>query len=229
MGRVQHFIFPLKDIGLIVVDEAHDSAYKQEQQPFYQATRVAAKLAHLAGAKCVLGSATPLVGDYYAFESKELPILRLEETAIKSDYLRQDTVVNMRDRSMFARSGILSTPLVLAMEAALKDSKQTLLFLNRRGTARTVLCQNCGWQDLCPRCDIALTYHSDKRHVTCHTCGFNKDVTLACPSCKGVDIIFQTPGTKSIETEVKKLFPEATVRRFDKDTEARRKPQKLIC
>lgn len=220
IGPRSALFLPVQSIGLIIVDEAHDSAYKQEQQPFYHATRVAAKLATLAGAKCILGSATPLVADYYAFASKKLPILELKQTAISHDFTRIDHVIDMRDRGVFQRSQLLSTPLVQAVEEALKNSKQTLLFLNRRGSARTILCQDCGWQDLCPRCDISLTYHSDTIQAVCHTCGYHKNVSMACPSCKGVDILFNTPGTKSIEAEIKRLFPDARVGRYDKDSTA---------
>lgn len=220
IGPRSALFLPLKDIGLIIVDEAHDGAYKQEQQPFYHATRVAAKLASLSQAKCVLGSATPLVADYYAFASKQLPILELTETAIRSDYKRTDHIIDLKDRSLFQRSQLISTPLLSAIGEALKSGKQALLFLNRRGSARTVLCQNCGWQDLCPRCDISLTYHSDTLKVICHTCGYNKSVSVTCPVCNGVDILFQTPGTKSIEAEISRLFPEARVGRYDKDSSA---------
>ncbi len=218
IGPRSALFLPVNDLGLIVVDEAHDSAYKQEQQPFYHATRVAAKLAALAGAKCVLGSATPLLHDYYAFETKKLPIINMDQVAIKSDYSRQDYVVDLRDRSLFGRSQLLSTPLLQAMEKAISHKQQVLLFLNRRGSARTVLCQHCGWQELCPRCDIAMTYHADKNNVLCHACAYQKTVPTQCPECSSADIIFQTPGTKSIESEVKKLFPDATVGRYDKDS-----------
>lgn len=220
IGPRSALFVPVKKLSLIVVDEAHDSAYKQEQQPFYHATRVAAKLAALSGAKCVLGSATPLVADYYAFKEKKLPIIEMKELAIQSDFKRSDTVVDLRDRTLFQRSQLLSTPLLHAIEQAVKQKQQSLLFLNRRGSARTILCQHCGWQELCPRCDLALTYHADKNSVLCHVCAFNKQVPLSCPDCAKPDILFQTPGTKSIEAEVTRLFPDARVGRFDKDSTA---------
>lgn len=220
IGPRSALFLPVNKLGLIVVDESHDSAYKQEQQPFYHATRVAAKLATLTGAKCVMGSATPLLHDYHAFESKQLPIINMKRVAIKSDYSRQDNVIDLRDRSLFGRSQLISTQLLQAMERAVNKKQQVLLFLNRRGSARTILCQKCGWQELCPRCDIALTYHADKNNVLCHACAYQKTVPTQCPECKSADILFQTPGTKSIETEVKKLFPDAVVGRYDKDSSA---------
>lgn len=220
VGPRSALFLPLKKLGLIVVDEFHDSAYKQEQQPFYNATRVAAKLAKLCEAKCILGSATPPVGDYYSFVNKKLPIIEMSDTAIHSSFTREDFVIDIKDRQLFTRSALLSTPLVNAMDQALKHGEQSLLFLNRRGSARTILCKDCGWQSLCPRCDISLTYHADKNRVLCHVCAYNQQVPLSCPECHGHDIVFQTPGTKSIESEVGRLFPDAKVGRYDKDSAA---------
>lgn len=218
IGPRSALFLPVTNVGLVVVDEAHDSAYKQEQQPFYHATRVATKLASIWKAKCVLGSATPLVNDYYAFANKHLPILEMTKLAITSNYTREDNIIDLRDRSLFHRSQLISTPLVNAIENALKAKQQVLLYLNRRGSARTVLCQNCGWQELCPNCDIGLTYHADKNKVLCHACSFQKPVPMQCPECSSNDIIFQTPGTKSVESEISRLFPEANVGRYDKDS-----------
>lgn len=220
IGPRSALFLPVKKLGLIVVDEAHDAAYKQEQQPFYHATRVAAKLARLYKAKCILGSATPTLADYYAFERQKLPIITMSNTAIESDYSRKDTIIDLRDRHLFERSKLLSTTLLSAIDNALKNKRQTLLFLNRRGSARTILCQSCGWQALCPRCDISLTYHADTHQVLCHVCSHNETVPMACPECKATDIVFRTPGTKSVEAEVKRLFPDATVGRYDKDSAA---------
>ncbi len=220
VGPRSALFLPLIKLGLIVVDEFHDSAYKQEQQPFYNATRVAAKLAKLCGARCVLGSATPPVGDYYSFTTKKLPIIKMSNPAIHSVFTREDSVIDIKDRQLFTRSALLSTPLVNAIDEALKRGEQSLLFLNRRGSARTILCKDCGWQALCPRCDISLTYHADKNQVLCHVCAYNQQVPLSCPECHGHDIVFQTPGTKSIESEVGRLFPDAKIGRYDKDSSA---------
>ena len=220
IGPRSALFLPVNNVGLIILDEEHDGAYKQEQQPFYNATRIATKLAGLWNAKCILGSATPLVGDYYAFSQRKLPILKMTKPAITSHYIREDKIIDIKDRANYSRSQIISDPLLSAITIALSSKRQTLLFLNRRGSARTILCQNCGWQELCPRCDIALTYHADQNEVLCHACSFHKPVPLQCPECKSTDIIFQTPGTKTIETEVGRLFPDARIGRYDKDTAA---------
>lgn len=208
---------PLKNVGLIVVDEAHDSAYKQEQMPYYQATRVAARLGYLHGARLVLGTATPLVHDYYTFAAKDLPILRMTQTATASSETAVE-IVDLRDRDQFSRSPWLSNALIDQIEAALNKGSQSLVFLNRRGTARLVLCQNCGWQAVCPRCDLPLTYHGDHHHLRCHTCGFTTTPPAICPTCDSSDIKFKSVGTKTIVDEVTRLFPKALIQRFDSDT-----------
>ena len=209
---------PIKDIGLVVLDEAHDGAYKQEQMPYYQASRVAAKLANITGAKLVLGSATPQVHDYYTFNAKNLPIITMDDQANNQDDQVTTRVVDLADRNQFSRSAWLSNQLVEEIEKALNSKSQSLLFLNRRGTARLVLCQNCGWQATCPRCDLPLTYHGDHHHLRCHTCGFTDTAPSACPECSSTDLQFKSIGTKTIVSEASRLFPKANIQRFDGDS-----------
>jgi primosomal protein N' (replication factor Y) len=209
---------PIKSLGVIIIDEAHDSAYKQEQMPYYQASRVAAKLADLHKAKLLLGSATPLIHDYYAFAAKHLPILRMTSSAMTITEEVTASVVDLKDRQNLSRSPWLSNDLIKEIKEALNDRQQSLLFLNRRGTARLVLCQNCGWQATCPRCDLPLTYHGDLHNLRCHTCGFTSTTPSGCPDCGGTDIQFKSVGTKTIVSEVNRLFPKARVQRFDSDT-----------
>lgn len=209
---------PLQNVGLIVIDEAHDAAYKQEQSPHYLALRVAAQLARLYKAQLILGSATPSVADYWQFKSKDLPIIRLIKPAIKSEFKTTKQLVDLRDNSLFTRSNMLSTPLLNSVEAALKNKKQSLLFLNRRGSARVILCRVCGWQAMCPRCDSSLIYHDDTYEMQCHSCGFKAKVPTSCPNCQASEIIFRVPGTKALEAELSRLFPQALIGRFDSDS-----------
>lgn len=212
---------PLKNIGLIVVDESHEPAYKQEQAPHYQAGRAAAKLAQLHGATLVLGSATPLVSDYYLAEQKQKPILKLTEPAIASEHAEtQIQIVDLKDRSLLPRHPYLSQALLEAIEAALLRKEQVLLYLNRRGTARIILCENCGWQAMCPHCDLPLTYHGDQHMLRCHVCNHHEPAPAACPVCKHPDIIFRAVGTKAIADDIGRLFPGARVQRFDTDNTA---------
>ncbi|HSX36650.1 MAG TPA: primosomal protein N' [Patescibacteria group bacterium] len=225
---------PLANIGLIVLDESHEPAYKQEQAPHYQAGRVAAKLAQLHGATLVLGSATPSVSDYYLAEQKGKPILQLTELATQNggrgtgvgerkngtrnpEPGTRIEVVDLKERSLLPRNPYLSQPLLNAIEAALLRKEQVLLYLNRRGTARIILCENCGWQAMCPHCDLPLTYHGDSHLLRCHVCNHHEPAPAACPVCKHPSIIFRAVGTKAVEDDVRRLFPGARVQRFDTD------------
>ncbi len=210
---------PLKNIGLVVMDECHETTYKQEQAPHYLASRVAAKLASLHGAQLILGSATPPIQDYYTFQQKGLPIVRLREQAIPNKAPTAPVIItDLKDRKAFRHSAWISNDLLNALKEALHSKQQSLLFLNRRGTARLILCQNCGWEDHCPRCDLPLTYHGDRHAMECHTCGFTDTVPTACPTCSANDIIFRTIGTKALVAELERLLPEARIQRFDSDT-----------
>lgn len=218
LGPRSALFSPIANLGWIIVDEAHDSAYKQEQMPYYQASRVAAYLAHLHGARLLLGTATPPIGDYFAFSQKKLPILRMRNQAVSSDHgAASIEMVDLRDKANFSRVSWLSDKLIQAMEEALRKNQQTLLFLNRRGSARLILCQDCGWQALCQRCDLPLTFHGDDYHLICHTCGFKRDVPPSCESCRSTNILFRSIGTKSVVAELSKVFPKAVIKRFDSD------------
>jgi len=208
---------PFRDLGLIVVDEAHDNAYKQEQAPYYQALRVAAKLADIHDAKFIMGTATPNVTDYYIAQAKGLPILRLQALAKGVQTRPNVVVVAAREKKYFTRSLHLSDALLQALEKSLQGGEQSLVFLNRRGTARLVMCQACGWQARCPVCDLPLTYHGDVHIMRCHTCGYKTNAMAHCPVCSSTDIIYKSAGTKSIVDELARLFPKARIKRFDTD------------
>ena len=208
---------PLHNIGLIVMDEAHEPAYKQEQAPHYQTNRVASKLRELHGATLVLGSATPSVNDYQLAEQRGKQIIRLSALAVGDQQPATTTVVDLKDRTLFPRSHYISQPLQEAMQRALANGEQSLLYLNRRGTARIVICETCGWQAMCPHCDIPLTYHGDTHELRCHVCNFKMGPPSSCPDCKKPTIVYKSIGTKAVVDEVRKLFPSARVQRFDTD------------
>lgn len=224
---------PLKDVGLIVLDESHEPAYKQEQAPHYQAGRVAAKLAELHDSILILGSATPSVSDYYLAEQKGKPILELTSLAISGDRIpgtgnqkgnalslvpeTRIDVVDLKDRDQLTRHPYFSNRLLEAMEHALLRKEQVLLYLNRRGTARIILCENCGWQALCPHCDLPLTYHGDQHVLRCHVCNYHQPAPAACPVCAHPSVVYKAIGTKAVAEEIARLFPGARVQRFDTD------------
>jgi primosomal protein N' (replication factor Y) (superfamily II helicase) len=209
---------PLHHLGLIVIDEAHETAYKQDQSPYYHASRVASKLAALHHCPIILGSATPLVQDYYLATVRHKPILRMTHTAVHDDTATSNvSVIDLRDRSLFTKKSYLSDKLIKAIGDAIAKGEQTLLFLNRRGTARVVFCEDCGWEALCPHCDIPLVYHGDAHIMRCHTCEYRSPVPTTCPSCSHTSVVFKSVGTKAIVDEVQRLFPEARIQRFDTD------------
>lgn len=209
---------PLHSLGLIVIDEAHEYAYKQESAPYYHAIRVASQLSALHNAQLVLGSATPAIADYFVAQQKNRPIIRMKELATANNKeMVHITTVDMRNRDLLSRDQYVSTPLLQQIESALGRKEQTLLFINRRGTARIVLCDTCGWQAACPHCDLPLTYHHDTHQLRCHTCDYHQPALTSCPVCDNVDITMKSIGTKTIELTIQKLFPTARIARFDTD------------
>ena len=207
---------PLRSIGLIVLDEAHEPAYKQEQAPHYQAARVASYLRELHDAEQILGSASPLITDYFLADQRGKQILTMDALAAGKRQA-QVHIIDLKDRSQFPRSRWLSQPLIKAMSEALSQGQQTLLYLNRRGTARLVICESCGWQAECPTCDLPLTYHGDTHNLRCHVCNITQPAPSICPDCNQPSVIYKSIGTKAIVTEVQKLFPQARLARFDTD------------
>lgn len=209
---------PLKNIGLIVIDEMHDSAYKQEQMPHYQTIRVAATLAKLSNAKLILGSATPSIVEYFLAQAKARPIIELTNLARNPSSKSDVQIIDLKNRDYFSHSHILSDPLIESIKTSLANKEQSLIFLNRRGTSRLILCERCGWEALCPNCNLPLIYHGDLHQLRCHSCGYHeKTIPSICPKCDSDSILYTTVGTKAVVDEVQKMFANAMVKRFDTD------------
>ncbi|MBR2587142.1 primosomal protein N' [Candidatus Saccharibacteria bacterium] len=207
---------PLKNLGLILIDEAHESTYYQENTPKYSALRLASFLATTLKIPCILGSATPLVSDFYLAKSKNAVVSLTEkakETAIKPEI----KVIDSTSRDSFSKNRYFSDALLETIKANLKNGHQTLIYHNRRGSAPVTLCENCGWQALCPNCLLPLTLHSDSFSLLCHTCGHEEKIPPSCPDCHHPSILHKGFGTKLLESELKKLFPEVRIARFDAD------------
>ncbi|HEY0965612.1 MAG TPA: primosomal protein N' [Candidatus Saccharimonadales bacterium] len=218
IGPRSALFIPVSKIGFIIIDECHEPSFKQEQSPRYSALRAASTLAHFSDAKLVLGSATPLVADYFLAQQTNRPIIEMPSPA------RQATppsvsLVDMTKRSEFKKHRFLSDKLITQLEQTLVSGHQSLIFHNRRGTASTTLCENCGWNAGCPRCFVPLTLHNDQHQLQCHICGFSDRVPTSCPECGHADIIHKGIGTKRIEEEIRKLFPKATILRTDGDSD----------
>lgn len=218
IGPRSALFLPLAHVGLIAIDEAHEPSFKQEQSPRYSALRAAGILAGFHHAKLIMGSATPSISEYYVAEHSHRPIITMSSPAreITKPII---SLVDMTKRSNFTKHRFLSDKLLLQLEETFENGHQALIFHNRRGSASTTLCENCGWQAGCPRCFIPLTLHADNHHLRCHICGFHDKVPTSCPTCHHTDIIHKGIGTKLIEAELRKLYPKKTIMRFDGDSE----------
>lgn len=217
IGPRSALFLPLKNIGLVAIDEAHEPSFKQEQSPRYSALRAASILTNSHKAKLVLGSATPSVVDYYLAEHAGRPIIHLPKPAQAAAVKPTIELVDMTKRTQFKKHRFLSNTLITQMQQALDEGHQALLFHNRRGSASTTLCENCGWAALCPRCFVPFTLHADKHQLVCHICGTTERVPTSCPECGNADIVHKGIGTKLVESEVRKLFPQKNIARFDGD------------
>lgn len=208
---------PLKDIGAIIIDEAHEPSLKQDQAPKYSALRVATVLGRMHKSIVIFGSATPSVTDRYLADKSNRPILRLDKTARSDNLASEVKLIDMTLRNNFKNHRFLSDKLIEQITSTLSIDKQILIFHNRRGSTSTSLCEKCGWIAECPKCHLPLSLHADKHHLRCHLCGHVANVPTFCPDCKNASVIHKGIGTKLIESELRKLFPNANIARFDAD------------
>ena len=216
VGARSALFAPLSNLGFIIIDEEHEGTYFQENVPKYSAIRVASFMAKAAGASLVLGSATPTVEDYY-LASKQRAVVTLTEKAKSSAVKPEIKIIDFKDRDSFTKNKYFSNSLLSAIAANLEQGRQTLIFHNRRGSAPLTICESCGEEILCPNCYLPLTLHADEYVLHCHTCGFSERVPMGCPKCGAPGLVHKGFGTKLLESEMKKLFPKAVVRRFDAD------------
>lgn len=219
LGARSAIFAPCPNLGLIVIDEEHESSYKQESSPRYHAKRVALQRGQLCGAPVVLASATPSLESMREADMGIHTLLMLPER-IAARPLPPVRLVDLRRMTSGAR--ILSAPLREAISARLAAGQQIILFLNRRGYSYSLLCRECGHIETCPHCAVPLTYHQGAKMLRCHHCDYQKRPLAACPDCHGVQIAFKGIGTERLETEVHELWPEARIGRLDRDTTMRK-------
>jgi len=217
LGPRSALFYPLSNIGLIVIDEFHDSAYKQDQAPKYNAIRVSAMLAKLNGAKLVLGSATPPIEDYFYATSRGSEVHRISEKPLENGSIKNLYIVDLGQESERTQHPMLSKSLLDLVSKKLEAKEQVMLFLNKRGSSRLVICQSCGWHADCKRCNIPYTYHLDNHRLVCHICNSSESAPNNCPVCNSNEILFKNPGTKAIVESLERLFPKAKIGRYDKD------------
>lgn len=207
---------PLKNLGLIIIDEAHEPSFYQDTSPRYHALRLASFMAQTLKIDCLLGTATPRVEDYFLAQ-KNHAYVALSKKAKSIISQTKISLIDLKDRALFTRNRYFSDALLQDIENNLKQHKQTLLFHNRRGSAPLTICEHCGYQVLCPNCLLPLTLHSDSYQLICHTCGHHEPVPSTCPVCHHGSLIHKGFGTKLLESELKKLFKNARIARFDAD------------
>lgn len=212
---------PFKNLGIIVIDEEHEAAYKSEYPPKYHAREVAIERARMAGASVLLGSATPSVESYYFAKSGVYQLLTLEKRAKKEARLAQVSIVDLREELKLGNRSIFSNRLKELMADRLAKKQQIMLFINRRGFAGFISCRSCGHVFKCPHCDVSLTEHDKgtlRERLVCHYCGYEQKKPTVCPKCQSPYIAGFGIGTQKVEEQIRTYFPEAKVLRMDADT-----------
>lgn len=217
IGARSAIFAPVKDLGLIIIDEEHDSSYKSEMTPRYDAKTVASKIAKSKSIPLVLGSATPDMSTYYKAIKGDIELLELTKRANASK-LPQVQIVDLREELANGNRSMLSTKLYEEIEENLKNRHQTILFLNRRGYSTFIMCRDCGYTVKCKNCNITMTYHLKQNKLKCHYCGYEEKPVTICPECQSKNIRYFGTGTQKLEAEINKIFPDATTIRMDVDT-----------
>ncbi|HBQ64599.1 MAG TPA: primosomal protein N' [Clostridiales bacterium] len=212
---------PLPDLGLVVIDEEHETSYKSESIPRYHATEIARERCRRRGALLVLGSATPSVETYWNALKGNLLLLKMQQRANSLD-LPEVITIDMREEIKDGNKTLFSRCLIKEIQAVKQAKGQTLLFLNRRGYSSFLLCRDCGYTMRCPSCSVSMTYHLKGDRVICHYCGYTVRRPDVCPRCRGLDLHNFGTGTQRIEQEVNDLLPGFTSLRMDADTTAGR-------
>ncbi len=219
IGARSAALLPFKNLGLVIIDEEHETSYKQQDPaPRYHARSAAIMLASMYGAKTLLGSATPCMETYTNAKNGKFGYVRLDKR-YKDIALPKIEVVDVKDmtrRKMM--KGPFSPRLLEAIQDSLDNNKQVILFQNRRGFVPIVECQDCGWIPKCEHCDVSLTMHKNINLLTCHYCGYTYAIPKVCPKCGGIHLRGRGFGTEKIEDQIMELFPEAKVARMDLDT-----------
>ncbi len=208
---------PVENLGVLIIDEEQDGAYRSEQSPRYHARDVAKYRVAQQNALLVLGSATPSVEKYYGAKQGKYPVFRLAERFLGAG-LPDVLISDMRGLAREGRTGVIGPQLESELIDTLEKGKQAILFLNRRGNSRVIGCALCGWVPECPSCSTSMTYHSVSGRAMCHYCGASVKITGKCPVCGGESLFTETPGTQKVELELHEKFPSARVLRMDADT-----------
>lgn len=227
VGPRSNIFIPSPNIGLIVIDEFHDQSLKQQNTPRYQTLHIASYLSALHKCQLILSSATPSVSDFQQMKTAGFKVAKMDQLAV-AQIPAEGHIIDSNDRQLFTKSQYLSDIVIENIAKHLSNQEQVMLFINRRGTARLVKCNNCGWQALCDKCGLPMTYHHDIFTLFCHSCGQKKPAPKSCPHCGSLEISFKSIGTKALVEHTQKLFPKAKIVRFDADSSAENKLHRNI-
>jgi len=219
IGARSAIFAPLKNIGVLIVDEEHVNSYKQESNPRYNARDMAVLRAKINNAVCILGSATPSLESWFNVENKKFQLVELKNRPLSFE-LPEIEIVDLRKSELSHPN--LSAKLLNSIEKRLEQKEQVLLLHNRRGYSSFVQCVSCGKMFECPQCDVSMNYHSSGEVLKCHYCGFSINLPRKCDDCGGYIFSFGVPGTQQLEKQLKIIFPQARILRMDSDT-ARKK------
>lgn len=227
IGARSAIFAPINNLGLIIIDEEHDSSYKSETNPRYNAKELAGYIAKQNSIPLILGSATPDVCTYYKAKNNNIELLELTKRANNSKLPIVETV-DLRMELANGNKSILSEKLYNEIKKNLLDKKQTILFLNRRGYSTFVMCRDCGYTVKCKNCNITMTYHLNTNKLKCHYCGHEEKNVLECPECHSKNIKYFGTGTQKLEEEINKIFPNASTIRMDIDTVSKKNSHEEI-
>ncbi len=227
IGARSAIFAPVKDLGIVIIDEEHDSSYKSEMSPRYDAKEVARYICKNGNIPLVLGSATPDIDTYYKAKNEEIMLLELSKRANEAK-LPDIDIIDLRLELAKGNKSMISTRLYEEIEKNLKEKKQTILYLNRRGFSTFVMCRNCGYTVKCKNCNINLTYHSNKNKLKCHYCGYEENIVKECPECGSNQIRYFGTGTQKLEYEINKIFPNASTIRMDVDTVSKKNSHEQV-
>ena len=217
IGARSAIFAPTENIGIIIIDEEHDSSYKSEAVPKYDAKEIAKRIAKENNCPLLLGSATPDITTYYKTKNGKITLLELTKRANNSK-LPNVEIVDLKMELANGNRSMLSVKLHDAIEKNLKAQRQTILFLNRRGYSTFIMCRECGYTVKCKNCNISMTYHKSINKLKCHYCGYEENVITVCPECHSTKIRYFGTGTQRLEQEINKIFPNAKTIRMDVDT-----------
>lgn len=217
VGTRSSLFLPIKDLGLIILDESHDQSYIQDSSPRYSSLRLASVLGKMHSSKVIFGSATPSVSELFLAKSSDSQIVKMDMKAIPDAKDPIIEIVDMKKSENKKGSSFLSKSLLSAITESLNNKKQVILYHNRRGNHGLTICDSCGWQVVCVNCNIPLVLYKDNYQLQCRLCNYKIEVPKSCSNCHKASIIHKIFGTKQIEDDLSKLFPQAVISRFDGD------------